>query len=112
MVAPAASYARMLTLVRGSVAMVREQDVSRLGLKAEKHGGLGTGTWAWITRLSSTELWARRDAETRVERRRSAAAATRRKKELPSRAMVTCDRRAAKISKIEGRDRRVKICCR
>jgi len=97
----------MLTLVRGLVAMVREQDVSRLGLNAEKHGGLGTGTSAWITRLSSTELWARRDAETRVERRRSAAAATRRKKEL--RAMATCDVRAAKISEIEGRDRRVKI---
>ena len=53
MVAPDASYARIVTLVRRSVATVREQDVSRSGLKAEKHGGAGAGAVGCVMTVSS-----------------------------------------------------------
>ncbi len=75
MVAPAASYARTVTFDARSVATVREQDVSRSGLKAEKHGGAGTGAVGCTMTVSSdVALCARTDDD----ERRSAVAAARR----------------------------------
>jgi hypothetical protein len=82
MVAPAASYSRIVTFVRRSVARVREQDVSR-GLCGEKHGGFGTGASAWTVteEAASAAAAARRDAEAAagVDASRSAAAAAQRR---------------------------------
>ena len=73
MVAPLASYARMVTLVARSVATVREQEVSRSGLKAEKQGGEGIGTVGCVMTVFSV---ASADTAAAVARKSTASVMT------------------------------------